>query len=216
MNYIIVAKAETTHGDIESALADLIAETEAARDNANTAAGEARGVVSGISAVSGVVKSDGEGNFAAATKADIGLGDVDNTADTDKPVSTAQAQAIANALSEAKDYTDTVAEDKADKADTYTKAEVDDALSDKVDKVEGKGLSTEDYTTEEKQRLAGIADGATRYTDDMAQTVAEGVVAAHNTSETAHADIRADLAAEHLNTEKRLAPLEALARTLDT
>lgn len=30
----------------------------------------------------------------------------------------------------------------------------------KVDKIEGKGLSTEDYTTEEKNKLAGIASGA--------------------------------------------------------
>lgn len=30
-------------------------------------------------------------------------------------------------------------------------------LSNKVDKVSGKGLSTNDYTTEEKQKLAGIA-----------------------------------------------------------
>ena len=30
----------------------------------------------------------------------------------------------------------------------------------KVDKVEGKGLSTNDYTTEEKNKLAGIAEGA--------------------------------------------------------
>lgn len=34
----------------------------------------------------------------------------------------------------------------------------------KVDKVTGKGLSTEDYTTEEKQKLAGIEPGANRYT----------------------------------------------------
>lgn len=33
-------------------------------------------------------------------------------------------------------------------------------LGDKVDKVSGKGLSTNDYTTEEKNKLAGIADGA--------------------------------------------------------
>ena len=35
-------------------------------------------------------------------------------------------------------------------------------LSDKVDKVNGKGLSTEDYTTAEKTKLAGIEDEATR------------------------------------------------------
>ena len=35
-------------------------------------------------------------------------------------------------------------------------------LGTKVDKVEGKGLSTNDFTTAEKEKLAGIADGATR------------------------------------------------------
>lgn len=34
----------------------------------------------------------------------------------------------------------------------------------KVDKVNGKGLSTNDYTTTEKNKLAGIADGANKYT----------------------------------------------------
>lgn len=33
----------------------------------------------------------------------------------------------------------------------------------KVDKVEGKGLSTNDYTTEEKTKLAGIEEGANKY-----------------------------------------------------
>lgn len=45
--------------------------------------------------------------------------------------------------------------------DAYTKTEVDTALDTKVDKVEGKGLSTNDYTTDEKNKLAGIAVGAT-------------------------------------------------------
>ena len=59
--------------------------------------------------------------------------------------------------------------------DTYARAEitaildgttldsfgdVETALADKVDKVSGKGLSTEDYTTAEQQKLAGIAAGA--------------------------------------------------------
>jgi len=48
--------------------------------------------------------------------------------------------------------------DKADK--TY----VDTELGKKVDKVTGKGLSTEDYTTAEKTKLAGIAAGANNYT----------------------------------------------------
>ena len=38
------------------------------------------------------------------------------------------------------------------------------ALDTKVDKVNGKGLSTNDYTTAEKQKLANIANGANNYT----------------------------------------------------
>ena len=37
-------------------------------------------------------------------------------------------------------------------------------IGNKVDKIEGKGLSTNDYTTEEKNKLAGIAEGANNYT----------------------------------------------------
>ena len=41
--------------------------------------------------------------------------------------------------------------------------DLSDALSDKVDKMSGKGLSTNDYTTAEKQKLAGIAQNANNY-----------------------------------------------------
>ena len=36
----------------------------------------------------------------------------------------------------------------------------DTEIESKVDKVEGKGLSTNDYTTAEKEKLSGIEDGA--------------------------------------------------------
>lgn len=45
----------------------------------------------------------------------------------------------------------------------YTEIEVDTKLDNKVDKVSGKGLSTNDYTTTEKNKLAGIATGANNY-----------------------------------------------------
>ena len=41
-----------------------------------------------------------------------------------------------------------------------TKTELTDGLAGKVDVVAGKGLSTEDYTSEDKTKLAGIAAGA--------------------------------------------------------
>ncbi len=40
------------------------------------------------------------------------------------------------------------------------------AVADKVDKITGKGLSTEDYSTAEKNKLAGVADGATANATD--------------------------------------------------
>lgn len=47
----------------------------------------------------------------------------------------------------------------------YAKTEyVNNQLATKVDKVSGKGLSTNDYTTTEKNKLAGIAAGANNYT----------------------------------------------------
>lgn len=56
------------------------------------------------------VKGDSESTYRTGnvniTKANIGLSNVDNTKDTNKPVSTAQQTAIDNALSESKDYTD--------------------------------------------------------------------------------------------------------------
>lgn len=41
-------------------------------------------------------------------------------------------------------------------------------LGNKVDKVSGKGLSTNDYTTAEKNKLAGIATGANKTIVDSA------------------------------------------------
>lgn len=60
------------------------------------------------------------------TAAQVGLGNVNNTSDANKPISNA----------------------------TQT------ALDKKVDKVSGKELSTNDYTTDEKNKLAGIEKGA--------------------------------------------------------
>jgi hypothetical protein len=69
-----------------------------------------------------VTKVAGKTGAVTLAKADVGLGNVDNTSDADKPVSTA----------------------------TTT------ALGLKVDKVTGKGLSTNDFTTAEKTKLAGL------------------------------------------------------------
>lgn len=73
-------------------------------------------------------------NPHGVTKAQVGLGNVDNTSDVNKPISTA----------------------------------TQNALDSKVDKVSGKGLSTNDYTTDEKTKLAGIESGANKTIIDSA------------------------------------------------
>lgn len=42
-------------------------------------------------------------------------------------------------------------------------AKITNMIANKVDKVDGKGLSTNDYTTAEKTKLTGIAEGANKY-----------------------------------------------------
>lgn len=48
--------------------------------------------------------------------------------------------------------------------DTAVSVQINTAMAGKVDIVEGKGLSTNDFTTAEKTKLAGIAAGANKYT----------------------------------------------------
>ena len=48
------------------------------------------------------------------------------------------------------------------KSETYSKTENDILLNNKVDKIEGKGLSTNDYTTTEKTKLANIDNEANK------------------------------------------------------
>lgn len=55
------------------------------------------------------------------------------------------------------------------------KAQIVTLLGGKVDKVSGKGLSTNDYTTAEKNKLSGIATGANNYTLPTAGSTLGGV-----------------------------------------
>lgn len=195
-------------------------------------------VVTGVKGDSEVLYRDGDVNI---TKANIGLGSVDNTADTDKPISTATQTALN--LKADLTYVDakisaayhaggskTVAEltsallitenmgkvyNMSDSGVTtsdfvegagyavnegdnvvicnvgteespvykfdllsgfvdlsayYTKTESDNKY---VTKETGKGLSTEDYTTADKTKLAGISEGATQTIANPADTATE-------------------------------------------
>ena len=86
------------------------------------------------------------------TKAQVGLGNVDDTADAKKPISEAQQA----------------------------------ALNRKVDKLEGMGLSTNDFTDELLEKLNGIEEGA-------------------NKSEINPGDITGEIIADYAITEKKIA-----------
>lgn len=62
------------------------------------------------------------------------------------------------------------------KDDTFVLQSVQDKVNDnKVDKVSGKGLSTNDYTTPEKNKLSGIEDGANKYIHPIYNTRVSGL-----------------------------------------
>ena len=50
---------------------------------------------------------------------------------------------------------------------------VGDAIANKVDKVDGKGLSTNDFTTTEKNKLDGVEEGANKYIHPEQHSIAE-------------------------------------------
>ena len=83
------------------------------------------------------------------------------TLDTEKASKEDVDKAIADLVDSAPETMNTLNElaaaikDNQDVADVLT-----EAVGNKVDKVDGKDLSTNDYTTEEKEKLAGIAQGA--------------------------------------------------------
>lgn len=84
----------------------------------------------------------------------------------------------------------------------YTKEEVDGKLDKKVTKIDGKGLSTNDYTTAEKTKLAGLEN----YDDSELRNT---VNALHNYDDT---EVRQDITA----LETRATDLETTANQLET
>lgn len=89
---------------------------------------------------------------------------------------------------------------KVDLTGYYTKTEMTTLLNGKVSVVSGKGLSENDYTTAEKTKLSGIAEGANKYTLPTASastlggvkvgtnlSISSGVLSATDTTYTSQA-----------------------------
>ena len=128
-----------------------------------------------------------------STKSIIGLENVDNTSDSDKPVSTAQAAAIADAKKAGTDAASAlntyktendaaiseIASDLAAEISRATAAEsqITNSLNTKVDKITGKGLSTNDFTNALKSKLEGLNN----YDDSALSTKIDNLTNSFNT-----------------------------------
>ena len=153
-------------------------------------------------------------------KNDVGLNNVDNTSDLNKPISTAtqtalDAKATTTALNTEKARIDVILTSASANADTFAEivtlinsvdttndtafsgyvtsnnarsTTIETTLGNKVDKVAGKQLSTEDYTTVEKSKLSGIATNANNYILPTASSSVNGGVKVSATTQTVTAN----------------------------
>jgi uncharacterized protein (UPF0147 family) len=127
---------------------------------------------------------NGKTGTLSITATDLGLGNVQNTSDANKPVSSATQTELDKKVDKVSgkdlstnDYS--TAEKTKLAAITGTNTGDQDlssfatttALNTKVDKVTGKGLSTNDYTTAEKEKLAAIT-GITNLATEVSGTLA--------------------------------------------
>lgn len=89
------------------------------------------------------------------TKVQVGLGNVDNTSDLDKPVSNAAKTEFDSIKTRMNDLENNVSISYQALQGNLVgfASEVGEAMDTKVDKVEGKGLSTNDFTNEDKTKL---------------------------------------------------------------
>lgn len=131
--------AETTANSAESLANDAVTASALAVGVATDASGVAEEAITIAQAVAdaGVVTFKGRSGFVVPetgdyTPAMVGLGNVNNTSDSGKPVSTAQLAALNN----------------------------------KVDKVAGKVLSSNDFTNAERVKLSNVAENASANSSD--------------------------------------------------
>ena len=110
------------------------------------------------------------GSSITIVKDDVGLGNVDNTADADKHVAHAATAGDADTL-DGKQAADFMLKSEHEGYEDVISTSLNDLESRKVDKENGKGLSSNDFTTDEKQKLTGIEAGAQKHISPTADEV---------------------------------------------
>ena len=157
-------RANTAENALKSAI-----NTEKSRIDAFLAAADTGDkVIDTLKEIQNYIDTHGE----AATKMTTDIKALQDAIGAGGSSSTGLFKAIADAESSAKSYADdnfikqtSIADNlSTNSSDKVLSAKQGKALNDtKVDKVTGKGLSSNDYTTVEKNKLATIAEGANKY-----------------------------------------------------
>lgn len=143
---LILNKPTIPTVDVTKSYVDTQLATKANASNVYTKA-EVDSKVSSVYRVKGSVAS-----YANLPTVDVTIGDVYNVNDTGANYVATSTTPTWDKLSETVDL-----------SGYATTAAMNSALGNKVDKVSGKALSTNDYTTAEKNKLAGIAASANNY-----------------------------------------------------
>ena len=113
---------------------------------------------------------NGDTGIVTVDKSGVGLGNVDNTSDSDKPISSATQTALGNKANSSHTHIESDITD----LDKYTQSETNNLLDDKVDTDGSKVLSDSNYTTTEKSKLSGIESNAeVNLTDSEVKTAYE-------------------------------------------
>lgn len=143
---VIISAKDTTY-DLASTTADGLMSKEDKSKLAGIAEGAQVGTITEIQANGTLVASSGTANIPAATTSKYGvtrLSSSTTSTSTSKAATSSAVKAAYDLANEAKELADVNA----------------GVLLTKVDAISGKGLSTNDYTTDEKNKLAGISAGA--------------------------------------------------------
>lgn len=156
---LILNKPTIPTVDVNKEYVDTQLATKANASNVYTKA-EVDSKVSSVYRVKGSVAS-----YANLPTVDVTIGDVYNVNDTGANYVATSTTPTWDKLSETVDL-----------SGYATTAAMNSALGNKVDKVSGKALSTNDYTTAEKNKLAGIAANANNYSLPVATSSVLGGV----------------------------------------
>lgn len=166
-----ISRATRAESDLNTAINTEKSRIDAFLDAADT--GDR--AIDTLKEIQNYIDTDGEAAAEMTTKIDKNATDIKALQDAvgaGGSSSTGLFKAIADAESSAKSYADdnfikqtSIADNlSTNSSDKVLSAKQGKALNDtKVDKVTGKGLSANDYTTVEKNKLATIAEGANKY-----------------------------------------------------